>query len=352
MVWAAMRGIIVDGLCHVGKWLRHLHASGINKFIRWWYSILCTKITTRQGGWGHSASCLCLWFTQLGRSAKCTQHDHHRERQQCIIWLRQDLHITKLLDKFKTRFPSKRPVKHDPMELINDDGELTEEPYYQVLGQLNHICNVSRPDIAYALSLLSCFSCWPTKKHWEALQNLIDYIADMKDYALSYGKSEKGGVSVPIIGFSDSDYASDASDCHSQLGYIIMINGAAVSWNSRKISVVTQSSCESEMIAAVKAANEIKWIAQFLSNISKPIWLLVPLMVDNMSAISVVTNQSTKSKLKHINIKHFKIREYVDSHLICMSHVPTDQQTANIMTKALDKVKIECHRTAMGLLKH
>ena len=48
-----------------------------------------------------------------------------------------------------------------------------------------------------------------------------------------------------------------------------MINGAAVSWNSRKISIVTQSSCESEMIAAIKAANEIKWIAQFLSDVFK-----------------------------------------------------------------------------------
>ena len=42
----------------------------------------------------------------------------------------------------------------------------------------------------------------------------------------------------------------------------------------------------------------------------------------------------------------------MDSQLIRVSHIPTDQQTADIMTKALDKVKIECHRTAMGLLKH
>ena len=195
----------------------------------------------------------------------------HRDRQQRVIRLPQDLHIAKLLDKFKSRFLSKRPVKHDPMELINNDGDLMDELYCQVLGQLNHICNVSRPDIAYALSLLSRFSCCPTQKHWEALQNLVNYIADTKDLALSYGKSKKGGVSVLIIGFSDSDYASDASDRHSQLGYIIMINGATVSWNSRKISIVTQSSCESEMIAAVKAANEIKWIAQFLSDIIKPI---------------------------------------------------------------------------------
>ena len=233
--------------------------------------------------------------------------------------------------------------------------ELTEEPYRQVLGQLNHICNVSRPDIAYALSLLSHFSCRPTKLHWEAFQHLVNYVADSKDLALCYGSSEKGGDSMPImgiIGFSDSDYASDASDRHSQMGYVVMVNGAAVSWNSRKISVVTQSSCESEMIAAVKAANEIKWIAQFLKDAAKPVQLPVSLMVDNTSTISVITNRSTKSKLKHIDVKYFKIREYVDSHLIAIHHIPTDQQVADIMTKPLDKIKIEYHRTAMGLLKY
>ena len=73
-----------------------------------------------------------------------------------------------------------------------------------------------------------------------------------KDMFLVYGGDEE----LVVKGYVNASFDADLDDSKSQIGYVYILNGGAVSWCSCKQSVVAGSTCEAEYIAASEAANE------------------------------------------------------------------------------------------------
>jgi hypothetical protein len=88
-------------------------------------------------------------------------------------------------------------------------------PYAHTIGELNFTMRVSRPDIAYAVSTLSKFLSNPGAENYHQLHHLLCYICRTASYSLSFGLSDQG-----LIGYSDSDFASDKDDSRSIGGYV------------------------------------------------------------------------------------------------------------------------------------
>lgn len=70
---------------------------------------------------------------------------------------------------------------------------------------------------------------------------------------------------------------------------------------------------------------------------------------DNMSAIDISKNPVQHSRTKHIDIRHHFIRNLVDCKKVVLEHVATEKQIADIFTKALDSVRFETLRKALGI---
>ena len=78
----------------------------------------------------------------------------------------------------------------------------------------------------------------------------------------------------------------------------------------------------------------------------------IPLFCDNTSAISISKNPVLQSRTKHINIKHQFVRELVEDKVVSLEHVPTEDQLADIFTKALDGNRFEKLRAELGMCDH
>ena len=76
---------------------------------------------------------------------------------------------------------------------------------------------------------------------------------------------------------------------------------------------------------------------------------VMTLYCDNISAINISKNPVQHSKTKHIDIRHHFIRELVEEKTIVLEYIPTEKQLADIFTKALDAVRFESLRSALGL---
>ena len=63
----------------------------------------------------------------------------------------------------------------------------------------------------------------------------------------------------------------------------------------------------------------------------------VPLLCDNESAMKLTNNLVQHSRIKHIDVRHYFIRDYQQKGDICIKSVGTDDQLANIFTKPLDE---------------
>ena len=78
---------------------------------------------------------------------------------------------------------------------------------------------------------------------------------------LVYGGCEE---ELGVTGYVDASFCTDPDDSKSQSGYVLVVNGGAMSWRSGKQPIEAQSTMESEYIAAAEAANEAVWLRKFV----------------------------------------------------------------------------------------
>ncbi|KAL5820898.1 hypothetical protein ACOSQ3_022780 [Xanthoceras sorbifolium] len=123
------------------------------------------------------------------------------------------------------------------------------------------------------------------------------------------------------------------------------------SWNSKKQEVVAQSSAEAEYIAAATASNQAIWIRKVLTDLDYVQEEPTVLWCDNNSAISIAKNPVQHGRTKHINVKFHAIREAEKNGDVQLIHCRSEEQLADILTKALSCVKFNALRSKLGVSK-
>jgi hypothetical protein len=119
-----------------------------------------------------------------------------------------------------------------------------------------------------------------------------------KDKFLVYRGSEE----LVVNGYTNASFQTDRDDSQSQSGYVIYLNGRAVSWKSSKEETIVDSTTEAKYIAASETAKDVVWIKKFVSELgvvpscSSPI----DLYCDNNGAIAQAKEPRSHQKSKHI----------------------------------------------------
>nr|GEY87517.1 retrovirus-related Pol polyprotein from transposon TNT 1-94 [Tanacetum cinerariifolium] len=161
----------------------------------------------------------------------------------------------------------------------------------------------------------------PIETHFAAAKPVMRYIHGTMDYGIWYKRGGKGKMEV----FTDGDYADDLTDRKSTSGYIVLWDGAAVSWSSKKQSIVALSSIEAEYIGV----SVIK--------------------CDNTSAIQLSINLAFHGRCKHIGVRFHFLRDLVSKGIVSLEYVETKEQVADILTKPLHRDDFERLRKKLGV---
>ncbi|GJR87116.1 zinc finger, CCHC-type containing protein, partial [Tanacetum coccineum] len=132
-------------------------------------------------------------------------------------------------------------------------------------------------------------------------------------------------------------------------GIIFYYGESPISWSTQKQATVALSSCESEFIAATAAATQALWLKRLLSKLTHSQEEKVTIQVDNKSAIALMKNPVFHGRSKHIDTKYHFIRECVEREDIQVEFVSGEYQKADILTKALPKIKFLTMRQLIGL---
>jgi hypothetical protein len=103
---------------------------------------------------------------------------------------------------------------------------------------------------------------------------------------------------------------------------------------------VSLSTAEAEYIAAGSSCSQLVWMKQMLKeyNVEQDV---LTLYCDNLSVINIPKNPIQHSRTKHIDIQHHFIRDLVEEKVVTLEHVDTEEQLADIFTKALDAKQFE-----------
>ena len=128
------------------------------------------------------------------------------------------------------------------------------------------------------------------------------------------------------------------------------LGSCLISWGSKKQNSVALSTAEAEYVAAASCCAQLLWIKQQLSDFGLKIEQ-VQIFCDNTSAINIAKNPVQHKRTKHIDIRHHFLRDNVEKGLISMNFCTTEEQIADIFTKALAREHFERNGLELGMMK-
>ncbi|KAL4565967.1 hypothetical protein LXL04_030074 [Taraxacum kok-saghyz] len=220
---------------------------------------------------------------------------------------------------------------HTPMSTAN---KVTADPmgssvnpsnYRGMIGSLLYL-TASRPDIMFGTSMCARYQADPKESHLAAVKRIFRYLKGTPSLGLWYPRDSV----FDLVGYSDAYHAGCPIDRKSTSGGCQFLGHRLSSWSSKKQCSVAISSTESEYVAADSL--DQKSTAGLRIKFTN-----TPIFCDNTSAISITKNPVQHTKTKHIEICYHFLRDNAEKGKISIHFVPSPEQLADILTKALDR---------------
>jgi hypothetical protein len=246
--------------------------------------------------------------------------------------------FSRLLNPQKDKFPKAVPFYRD-MKLTKTErmskGQVKYAknfPFQEVMGSLLYLAINTRPDIAYAVSMLCRFNNNPTFSACRCAVRLLYYVRRTLDYGIKYS-----GDKLSPEAWSDSDFGGDLDTRRSRTGCMFRMANGPVSWNSTLQQTLASSSMEAEYMASYDVVTEVAWSVGVCKEMGVDLLQNGPINVfmDNKSAIALANNPVFHKRSKHIDVKYHWLREKIAEGVVQLVYVRTDEQLADIFTKGL-----------------
>jgi hypothetical protein len=268
-----------------------------------------------------------------------------RDRSNHTLKLSHKRMVLDLVSAFGLGSGNPRVIPFNPsVDLTGGDAlDTSIFPYRELVGSLMHLAVTVRPDIAYTVGVLARFLATPTSTHWQVAKGVLRYLSGTADLGINFGGSKPG-----LIGYCDADYAGDLKTRRSTTGYVFLLNGGAISWQSKRQPTVAVSTAEAEYMAAASAVKEALWLRQLLCDLGYDLDAVM-INADNQSAIKLLRNPVFSARSKHIDIIHHFARERVMRKEVIFQYISTTEMVADVLTKALPGVKHKYCCTNMGM---
>lgn len=266
-----------------------------------------------------------------------------QRRQNGSILIKQEAYTKKILERFGMSDCNSvsTPIERESVE----NGKVESRfPYREAVGALAYLMTGTRPDIAYAVAVVSRKLENPTYSDWLRVKRIFRYLKGTTAMGIVYGDSTTNG----IIGYSDADHGGCTDTGRSTTGVVACYGGAAVSWLSQRQPSVSISTTEAEIVAASEGARELIWLQRVFSQLTH-VKEVPSLHVDNEAAIRLAYNPEFHKRTKHIRIRHFFVREAVQEGLVEVKKTSSADQLADILTKAVPKPCLLRIRDKLGL---
>jgi hypothetical protein len=264
------------------------------------------------------------------------------------IWLLQRQYaLNKLAEYGMTGCkPISIPLEQN-VKLSVDEVNLVEDTtmYRRIVGSLIYM-TITRPNLSYAVGVVSQFMQTPRKPHLDVVRRILRYIKHTLQCGIFYETKNQ----LQVHGYTDVNWAGNVLDRRSTSGFMFSFGSGAVSWSSKKQPTVVLSSMEAEYRGVAIVACEVVWLQKLLSDLGQSVDAPVVIYCDNISSILFVNNPVYHARTKHIEVHYHFIRKKVLTKEIDFVHVSTEYQVANIFTKALGIDKLKRFRKMLGVL--
>jgi hypothetical protein len=164
------------------------------------------------------------------------------------------------------------------------------------------------------------------------------------------------GFLLEILTPYDSDLAGDIDTRQSTIRVLFFLGSSLITWQSQKQQIVALSSHEAGYVIATTAACQGTWLSRLLPKLrwgeggEEEVGTFT-LKIDNQSVIQLSRNPIFHDRSKHIDTKYHFIRQCIELDKVKVEHVDTNNQLANIPTKAPGRDRFIELRTRLDLVR-
>ena len=260
------------------------------------------------------------------------------------ITLHQERYINKLVERFlpdgvssrvqKNSLPySPKLLEHLVKALAQDEPEYPElvRDMQERVGCLMYACTSTRPDVAYVVHALCQALQKPTPELITETDHVFSYLARHAAVGLTYSREH-----ADLVGYADASWETK----HSTSGWLVLWQSAALSWGSRKQKSIALSTCEAETIALSEATKDVVYLRKLVRGVAPstpPPATCKPtlLYTDSKAERDVSYNPEHHDKMKHVERRHFFVRDMVEDFQLEVPYVRTDDNAADMLTKPM-----------------
>eukprot|EP00253_Pinus_taeda_P009922 PITA_09922 len=239
------------------------------------------------------------------------------------IFISQARYVNEVLGRFNMQ-ECKAAITPTVMglKLSKEDSSKDFDPslYKSIVGSLMYL-TATRPDIMFVVSLISRFMERSKEAHWQAAKRILRYVKGSKRFGILYNVSEHSD----LVGYTVSDWAGSVDDRKNTSGYVFHMGSGAISWASKKQSIVALSTAEAKYVAATATACQAVWIRRMLRSLGQEQAKETMVFCDNSSAIALSKNSVFHKRTKHIDTRFHYIRELVSNGEIVLEHCMTQE---------------------------
>ncbi|GJU08038.1 putative ribonuclease H-like domain-containing protein [Tanacetum coccineum] len=263
------------------------------------------------------------------------------------IFISQDKYVDEILKKFD--FASVKTAS-TPIEtqkpLVKDEeaSDVDVHLYRSMIGSLMYV-TASRPDIMFAVCACSRFQVTPKTSHLTAVKRIFRYLKGKPKLGLWYPRES----TFDLESYSDSDYAGANLDRKSTTGGCQFLGRRLITWQCKKQTIVATSTTEAEYVAAASCCGQVLWIQNQMLDYGFN-FMNTKIYIDNESTICIVKNPVYHSKTKHIAIRHHFIRDAYEKKLIQVLKIHTNDNVADLLTKAFDVSRFQFLVVSIGMI--
>eukprot|EP00253_Pinus_taeda_P027481 PITA_27481 len=205
--------------------------------------------------------------------------------------------------------PAPSPFQSEAKLLVTcTSPEVDATLYRQLVGKILYLTH-TRLELSFVVGLVARFMQNPHESHWKAAKRILCYVR----------------------------------------GYVFTLGSGPITWACKKQSSISLSSAEAEYRGAVEASKEALWLSQILLEFGFQQQHPTTLWCDNQSAIQLCKDPIQHQRSKHIELHMHFIRKLIHDHVLEVQYCSTDDQVADIFTKALTEAKFTKLRFMVGV---
>jgi hypothetical protein len=272
----------------------------------------------------------------------------NRNRKEGVMVLSQRDFAIAVLERFNMKecLPVETPMmRRGDVEPRREEEKRTNKPYRSLVGSLMYLNMCTRPDIAYAVGVLSRFLEDPAERHWEMGVRVLRYLKGTVDYGLEFQKGQESC----LRGYADSDWVSDKATGRSTRGFVLFLGTNVVNWKSKRHRSVATSTTSAETDALYHGLLDEKWTRDFLEEVGTRV-TISEWFCDNQAAVAIVNSSKNVDRVRHELVKIQYIRERIDSKLATVEYISTKEMVADALTKQLGREEFKAFREDLGLV--